>query len=104
MDKYEILGQVGEGSFGQVYRARKRSVGEIVAFKVIRKVKVPDHFRWSVFKNRPSPSHVFQFFPSNQLPVTVARAFPERTEEFETGMRDSKTSSSSQYRANARLV
>lgn len=37
MDKYDVLGQVGEGSFGQVYKAKKRSDGEIVAFKVIRK-------------------------------------------------------------------
>ncbi|XP_012264589.2 serine/threonine-protein kinase fused isoform X2 [Athalia rosae] len=37
MDKYDVLGQVGEGSFGQVYKAKKRTDGEIVAFKVIRK-------------------------------------------------------------------
>ncbi|XP_014480493.1 PREDICTED: serine/threonine-protein kinase fused [Dinoponera quadriceps] len=37
MKKYEILRQIGEGSFGQVYEAKKRSDGEIVAFKVIRK-------------------------------------------------------------------
>ncbi|XP_046478154.1 serine/threonine-protein kinase fused isoform X1 [Neodiprion pinetum] len=37
MEKYEVLGQVGEGSFGQVYKAKKRADGEVVAFKVIRK-------------------------------------------------------------------
>ncbi|XP_024870145.1 serine/threonine-protein kinase fused isoform X1 [Temnothorax curvispinosus] len=37
MKKYEILKHIGEGSFGQVYKARKRSDGEIVAFKMIRK-------------------------------------------------------------------
>ncbi|XP_015605480.1 serine/threonine-protein kinase fused [Cephus cinctus] len=37
MEKYEVLGQVGEGSFGQVYKAKKRADGDIVAFKVIRK-------------------------------------------------------------------
>ncbi|XP_032673839.1 serine/threonine-protein kinase fused [Odontomachus brunneus] len=37
MKKYEILKQIGEGSFGQVYKAKKRLDGEIVAFKVIRK-------------------------------------------------------------------
>lgn len=46
MEKYEVLGQVGEGSFGQVYKAKKRSDGEIVAFKVIRKVSV--RFLWSL--------------------------------------------------------
>lgn len=46
MEKYEVLGQVGEGSFGQVYKAKKRSDGEIVAFKVIRKVS--EGFLWSL--------------------------------------------------------
>lgn len=45
MEKYEVLKQVGEGSFGQVYKAKKRSDGEIVAFKVIRKVKKNIHGR-----------------------------------------------------------
>lgn len=34
-----ILKKVGEGSFGKVYKARKLSDGEIVAYKVIQKVK-----------------------------------------------------------------
>lgn len=38
MKKYEILRHIGEGSFGQVYKAKRRSDGEIVAFKMIRKV------------------------------------------------------------------
>ncbi|KAK0179221.1 hypothetical protein PV327_008034 [Microctonus hyperodae] len=37
MEKYEVLGQVGEGSFGQVYKAKKLCNGEIVAFKIITK-------------------------------------------------------------------
>ncbi|XP_051157218.1 serine/threonine-protein kinase fused [Leptopilina boulardi] len=37
MEKYEVLCQIGEGSFGQVYKAKKRANGDIVAFKVIRK-------------------------------------------------------------------
>ena len=37
LELYKIEEKVGEGSFGQVYRARRRLDGEIVGFKVIRK-------------------------------------------------------------------
>ncbi|XP_034945866.1 serine/threonine-protein kinase fused [Chelonus insularis] len=37
MEKYKVLSQVGEGSFGQVFKAKKRCNNEIVALKVIRK-------------------------------------------------------------------
>ncbi|XP_066998074.2 serine/threonine-protein kinase fused isoform X2 [Anabrus simplex] len=37
MDNYEVLGMVGEGSFGRVYKAQDKQNGAIVAFKVIRK-------------------------------------------------------------------
>ena len=40
MEKYKIINQVGEGSFGQVFKARKSTDNEIVAFKVIQKVSV----------------------------------------------------------------
>lgn len=38
MEKYERLDQVGEGSFGQVFKARIRGSNEIVAIKVMSKV------------------------------------------------------------------
>lgn len=38
MDKYDVLGLIGEGSFGRVFRARSKINDDIVAFKVIRKV------------------------------------------------------------------
>ncbi|XP_044755661.1 serine/threonine-protein kinase fused-like [Coccinella septempunctata] len=37
MDQYEVLGSLGEGSFGRVYKAKHLSNGQIVALKVISK-------------------------------------------------------------------
>jgi len=34
-DRYEILGELGSGSFGRVYRARQRSTGQSVAIKLL---------------------------------------------------------------------
>lgn len=40
MEQYEVLGSLGEGSFGRVYKAKHLTGGQIVALKVISKVKV----------------------------------------------------------------
>ena len=37
MDKYHLLHQIGEGSFGKVYKGRKKQTGQIVALKFISK-------------------------------------------------------------------
>lgn len=37
-DKYELLGEIGQGAFGQIYRARHRSLKREVALKVHRNV------------------------------------------------------------------
>ncbi|CAH1280049.1 unnamed protein product [Diabrotica balteata] len=37
MDKYEVIGTLGEGSFGRVYKAKELSSGSFVALKVISK-------------------------------------------------------------------
>lgn len=38
MDKYKVIGLLGEGSFGRVYKAKKNLDGKFVALKVISKV------------------------------------------------------------------
>lgn len=35
-DKYEVLGRIGEGTFGEVHRARSLRTGELVAIKRVR--------------------------------------------------------------------
>lgn len=38
MNEYQILQQIGEGSFGRVYRARRKFTGRLVAIKMIKKI------------------------------------------------------------------
>ena len=33
---YEVLAQLGEGSFGRIYKGRQRSTGQAVAIKTLR--------------------------------------------------------------------
>ncbi|XP_049959679.1 serine/threonine-protein kinase fused isoform X1 [Schistocerca serialis cubense] len=42
MDGYEVLGLIGEGSFGRVFKAKIRNKNEVVALKVIRKRGRPE--------------------------------------------------------------
>ena len=37
MENYHILHPIGEGSFGKVFKARKKQSGQIVALKFISK-------------------------------------------------------------------
>lgn len=39
MDKYEILGTIGNGSFGVVHKAKETSTENIVALKIVDKVR-----------------------------------------------------------------
>lgn len=38
MDDYHLLNQIGEGSFGKVYKARRKYTGRLVAIKMINKL------------------------------------------------------------------
>jgi fused-like protein len=37
MEKYHIIHPIGEGSFGKVYKGRRKQSGQIVALKFIAK-------------------------------------------------------------------
>jgi len=37
MDNYHVLNPIGEGSFGRVFKGRKKQSGQIVALKFISK-------------------------------------------------------------------
>lgn len=36
MERYEVLNQIGEGTFGVVYKCRDRSTGNLVALKKVK--------------------------------------------------------------------
>lgn len=45
MDAYKVISLVGEGSFGRVFKAKRRDTKEVVALKVIRKVRLYYFFK-----------------------------------------------------------
>ncbi|XXF77621.1 TOMM system kinase/cyclase fusion protein [Myxococcaceae bacterium GXIMD 01537] len=49
-ERYEILAKVGEGGFGQVYRARQRVTGQEVAVKVLRRLQSRDESHTARFQ------------------------------------------------------
>ena len=70
-DRYELLGKLGEGVAGVVYKARDREVDELVALKVLRAAlcrdkRVVDDFkrelRLAHAVNHPNVARVYHFF------------------------------------------
>lgn len=51
MDKYDIIGSLGEGSFGRVYKAKRISDNIFVALKVISKVSMMSENQFVVKQN-----------------------------------------------------
>ena len=45
MNKYEVLGTVGEGVYGTVFRCRNRQTGEVVAVKKFKESEDVDSVR-----------------------------------------------------------
>jgi len=49
--RYEVLGEAGHGSMGNVYKARDRETGEIVALKILKPEIASDQAMMERFKN-----------------------------------------------------
>ena len=55
MNKYEVLGVVGEGAYGVVLRCRNKDTGEIVAIKKFKESEDDECVRKTTLREVPRP-------------------------------------------------
>lgn len=79
MHRYEVLHKVGEGTFGEVFKARHRHTGQYVALKKVRvrnlQAGLPKHVIREIkgLEGAASPHVVklFEYFPHGNCVVLV---------------------------------
>ncbi|KAG7663152.1 srk1 [[Candida] subhashii] len=84
LDRYEILGQMGEGAFSVVYKAREISTEKEVAIKVLRKFQMDEKQKHAVLKevtimrqlNHPNIVKFIEFIDSSVYYYIVQELAP----------------------------
>lgn len=84
MNKYEVLGVVGEGAYSVVLKCRNKDTGEVVAIKKFKESEDDEIVRKTTLRevSSPSPAHAWLALsspnhttvPSCTMPSPVLRA------------------------------
>ena len=69
MDNYHILGRIGEGAHGKVYKAKRVQSAELVAIKKVPLKNLDDGFPKQVTTNQNSLFRSRDWLLANQGPV-----------------------------------
>ena len=74
MEKYELICKIGEGTFGEVYKAKRLADGAVVALKKLR-IRRPEHglpklvlreIKALQYIRHPNVYDAISFIPSSQ--------------------------------------